>query len=299
MRHLLWTLLAAVGLSPTPLAAEAVQVLGQVILGETRMDGEKIGEFSALVRDPDGAGVLAISDRGYIVRLDLSIVDGRLNDVVPVSVHVLTSADSTAMRDQDFNPEGAALLGDGTVAIVSEDGPRLAVFDLQGNWLRDEALPVLVQNAAQQASEKDGLESLAWTEARGFISMTEEPQTGRDRDKHAIYSTLQDPVAFSTEGSDDVSIKGMETVGNRLFILERSRDDVTRAIQPWLRLVDMDACAAEPRCETRQLPISLDGLADADFEGLVALDDKTFLMISDDKIDGKLRSVFVLMKIED
>lgn len=299
MRHLLWTLLAAVGLSPTPLAAESVQVLGQVILGETRMDGEKIGEFSALVRDPDGAGVLAISDRGYIVRLDLSIVDGRLNDVVPVSVHVLTSADSTAMRDQDFNPEGAALLGDGTVAIVSEDGPRLAVFDLQGNWLRDEALPVPVQNAAQQASEKDGLESLAWTEARGFISATEEPQMGHDRDKHAIYSTLQDPVAFSTEGSDDVSIKGMETVGNRLIILERSRDDVTRAIQPWLRLVDMDACAAEPRCETRQLPIALDGLADADFEGLVALDDKTFLMVSDDKIDGKLRSVFVLMKIED
>jgi hypothetical protein len=299
MRQFLWTLLVVTWSVPLPSAAESVRVLGRVILGETRMDGEKIGEFSALVRDPDGTGVLAISDRGYLARLDIGLVDGQLRRVTPVSVFVLKAADGSAMRDQNFNPEGAAMLDDGTLAIVSEDGPRLAVFDLQGNWLRDEHLPVAVADATHQANEKDGLESLAWTRARGFMSMTEEPQTGNSRDKHTIYSVLQDPVSFSSAGSDFVSIKGMETVGNHLILLERSRDDVTRAIQPWLRFVDLDACTADMICRTRQLPIQLDGLPDADFEGLVALDDHTFLAVSDDKIDGDLRSVFVLLNVAD
>lgn len=48
----------------------------------------------------------------------------------------------------------------------------------------------------------------------------------------------------------------------------------------------------------QQLSLDLDGLSDANFEGLVALDDMTFLMVSDDRIAGDLRSVFVLFRIE-
>jgi hypothetical protein len=243
--------------------------------------------------------VLAISDLGYMARLDIGIVDGHLTEVTPVSLQVLKASDGTAMRDLDFNPEGAALLNDSTIAIVSEDGPRLVVFDLQGNWVREEILPASLQDAAHQASKKDGLEALAWTENSGIISMTEEPQIGNGRDQHTIYSTLQKPVVYSSAGSDDVSVKGMETVGDSLILLERSRDDVTRAAQPWLRFVDMKTCAGLNLCKTRQVPVALDGLADADFEGIVALDDNMFLIVSDDKIDGELRSAFVLLKLEE
>lgn len=298
MRYVSWILLAAVGLTPLPLSAQTVRVLGQVILGEMRIDGERIGEFSALVRDPDGTDILAISDRGYMARLDLTIVGDRLVAVNPISVHVLKAADGTDMRDQDFNPEGAALLDDGTIAIVSEDGPRLAVFDAHGVWLRDEGLPVPVQNAARQASVKDGLEALAWNAASGYMSITEEPQIGHERGSHILYRSLQDPIPFSSGNPDFVSIKGMDTTRHGLVLLERSRDDVTRAIQPWLRLIDFDDCWGQGLCKTIQLPILLDGLADADFEGLAGVDETTFLMVSDDKIDGDLRSVFVLLRIE-
>ena len=202
------------------------------------------------------------------------------------------------MRDQGFNPEAAALLDDGTVAIVSESGPRLSVFDPQGNWLCDEALPVPVRDASLQASEKDGIEALAWTATTGFIAMTEEPQLGKPRDLHALHSTLSGSAEFSTGQADSISIKAMETVGNQLVILERTRDDVTEAIQAWLRLIDIDTCFGQSQCVAQQLSLDLDGLSDADFEGLVALDDMTFLMVSDDRIAGDLRSVFVLFRIE-
>lgn len=280
------------------LTAETVTVLGQVVLGETKLDGEKIGEFSALVRDPDGEGVLAISDRGYVARLDIGMTDGRLTGVTPVSVHVLTGSDGGAMRDYGFNPEGAALLDDGTIAIVSEVGPQLAVFDAQGQWLRDEALPVPLRDAALQFSIKTGVEALAWTATTGFIATTEEPQTGNARNRHTLYSTLSGLARFSSGDSVFVRIKDMEAVANRLVLLERSRDDATKAMQPWLRLIDIDTCFGQAECETKQFPIAIDGLSDANFEGLVALDDSTFLMVSDDKIAGDLRSVFVLFRIE-
>ena len=123
-----WIALAIAGVGPMSLAAETVTVLGQVVLGETKLDGEKIGELSALVRPPDDEGVLATSDRGYMARLAIGMTDGRLTRITPVSVDVLTGSDGGAMRDHDFNPEGAALPDDDTIAIVSEVGPRLAVL---------------------------------------------------------------------------------------------------------------------------------------------------------------------------
>ena len=277
--------------------AETVQVLDQLTLGETRLDGEKIGEFSAMVRDPVGGGVLAISDRGYIAEIALEIADDRIVRLEPVAVHVLTAADGTPMRDADFNPEGATLLEDGSIAIVDEAGPTLAVFDRAGKWLRDEALPLAVQDAAKQASDKDGIEAMSWTAETGFLAMTEEPQLAQPRHLHTLHATLTDPAQITVPGNESVSIKSMEVAGDRLFILERTRDDVTDALTPWLRIVDPKDCPVTAPCTGLQLPIPVEGITDADFEGLAALGDGLFLMVSDDKIDGDLRSVFVLMRV--
>jgi hypothetical protein len=279
--------------------AQSLQVLDQLILGETRMSGEKIGEFSALVRDPDGDGVLAISDRGYIAELAVEIADERIVRLEPVAVHVLTAADGTEMRDADFNPEGATLLDEGSIAIVDEAGPKLAVFDRMGHWLRDEALPLAVQDAAKQASDKDGIEAIGWTAETGFLAMTEEPQLGEPRHLHTLHSTLADPVQISVPGEESVSIKSMEADGTRLFVLERTRDNATDALTPWLRIVDLQDCPVSPPCTGAQLPVAVEGITDADFEGLAALGDGLFLMVSDDKIDGDLRSVFVLFRVRE
>jgi hypothetical protein len=278
--------------------AENLRVLDQLVLGETRISGEKIGEFSAMVRDPAGSGVLAISDRGYIAEFALEIADDRLARLEPVAVHVLTAADGTDMRDKDFNAEGAALLDDGSIAIVDEAGPTLAVFDRTGKWLRDEALPLAVQHSSRQASDKDGIEAISWTVDTGFLAMTEEPQLGEPRNLHTLHSILAPSVQISVPEEESISIKSMEAVGTRLFILERTRDDVTDALTPWLRIVDLPDCAASAFCTGTQLPITVEGITHADFEGLAELRDGLFLMVSDDKIDGDLRSVFVLFRVE-
>lgn len=297
MKAPLWFLSAILLGEPASASAEAVRVLGHVVLGESKIDGEKIGEFSALVRNPDGQGLIAISDRGYLAKLDLGFSGGRLTEVTPVSVHLLTDPAGNPLRDQDFNPEAAALLDDGTLAIVSETGPRLAVFDTDGRWLRDDALPAALADATLQASRKDGIEALAWTPETGFVAITEEPQIGSTRDRHALFSTKAGSGIFSTGDSDSISIKGMDTDGRHLIILERTRDDVTEAARPWLRRIDLSTCLGSENCTSEQLDIPLENSDGADFEGLVALGESRYLMVSDDKIGGDLRSVFVLLQI--
>ncbi len=277
--------------------AQSLKVLDQIALGETWMSGEKIGEFSAVARDPSDGAVLAISDRGYIAAFAVDTTGDRLARLDLLSVHVLTGPDGVSMRDKDFNPEGASLLDDGSIAIVDEAGPKLALFDRTGNWLRDEVLPEAVRDASKQASDKDGIEAISWTAEAGFLAMTEEPQLSQPRSLHTIYSTLAKPAQFSVPGDESVSIKSMEAVGARLFILERTRDDVTDALTPWLRIVDLAECPMAAPCTGTQLPIPVEGITDADFEGLAALGEGLFLMVSDDKIDGDLRSVFVLMRV--
>ncbi|MGL5011298.1 MAG: esterase-like activity of phytase family protein [Paracoccaceae bacterium] len=300
LRHLTITLSCGLAWLVGGVAAaysETIQVLDQVVLGEERLDGEKVGEFSALVMAADGS-LLAISDRGYMVSFAVDTTGDRLAGLKPVAVHMLTGPDGTQLRGQDFNPEAATLLDDGTVAIVSEAGPRLAVFDPTGKWLRDETLPEPLRDAGAQASEKDGIEALTWTPTTGFVAMTEEPQLGQPRNVHTLYTTLAGSAQVTADGPESISIKGMEAEGSSLFILERTRDNVTDALQPFLRIIELQDCLSVGTCVGRPLPIMVDGITDADFEGLAALGDGRFLMVSDDKIDGDLRSVFVLFKLE-
>lgn len=291
------SLLLATVLAPSVAQAEAVQVLDVLILGESRVAGEKVGEFSALVFDPSRQTLLAISDRGYIATLAVDLSGDRLAHVDVTALQVLLGPDGAPMPEGTFNPEAAAMLPDGTVAIVDETAARLAVFDASGQWLRDEALPEAVSDVTLQASDRDGIEALAWTPVTGFVAMTEEPQLGQPRTTHIAHSTQAKPWVIDASGTGAVSIKAMESVGDQFFVLERTRDNQTDALIPYLRILDRAECQASGTCTGRRLSIDLGDMVDADFEGLVHLGNRRFLMVSDDKIDGDLRSVFVLFSL--
>jgi hypothetical protein len=98
-------------------------------------------------------------------------------------------------------------------------------------------------------------------------------------------------------GPESVSFKAMESVDDQFFLLERTRNNQTDALIPYLRILDRADCQTAGTCTGRRLSIDLGDLVDADFEGLVHLGNGRFLMVSDDKIDGDLRSVFVLFSV--
>jgi Esterase-like activity of phytase len=193
-----------------------------------------------------------------------------LKAVSVAEVKVLSGPGGAPVRDQGFNPEGAALTAEGNIAIVSEAGPKLSVFSREGIWLRDEPLPDGVRNAALQKSTKDGLESLGWSERTGFITAVEEPQQGEPRDRHTLYSSRAGSLQFSTQGMDNTSIKAIETAEGSAYILERTVAKTTGAKRQWLRRLSVDGCFRSPDCGESRIPLPETGFPDADFEGLAA-----------------------------
>lgn len=285
-------------LAASPAWPETVRLLDHLVLHETRIEGEKIGEFSALVAAPDGTGLIAVSDRGYLARLAVTVAGDDLVAVEVLALHLLVGPDGRALRDDEFSPEAAAVLPDGTLAIVDEMTARLHLFNTEGVWLREDKLPEALRDVSRQASEKDGVEALAWTDPTGFVALTEEPQRGFPRNAHTVWTTWAGDWAMPVDGTESVSIKGMEATEGRIILLERTRDDQTDVLRPFLRILDPAACQASQGCTGTTYPVILPGIDNADFEGIAALGGGRFLLVSDDKIDGNLRSVFALVQVD-
>jgi hypothetical protein len=274
-----------------------VEVLDTVTLGEPRIDGLKIAELSGLAHDPKTGRLYAVSDKGRLFGFALDVTGGKLVRLEPMSGHNLVAAKGALMNDQGFNAEDIALAEDGTLLIVSETGPRIARFSITGTWLEDLAVPAALRDPATQRSPKDGLESLALHPSLGLLTAPEEPLAARTRTTHTLYAQSGGQLSYDTSAIGSTSIKAMTALPDgRLMILERDVGPDGGLIT-WLRALDPAHCVSGQLCPTQAAKVTLAGVSDADFEGLVYLAEGLFLIVSDDKIGKDHRSIFALLKL--
>lgn len=275
-----------------------VEVLDVTTMGEPRIDDLKIIELSGLAHDRESGLLYAVSDKSRLFSFDLDLTGDRIAALIPLSGHDLVDADGVRMRDADFNAEGMALAEDGTLAIISEDGPRIARFSRTGAWLEDLVVPLALRDPAAQRSKKDGPESLARHPRFDLLTAPEEPLEAEIRTTHTIYSSTGDNFAYDTAEIGTTSIKAMETLPDgRLLIIERDVSGSDDSLITWLRLIDPAACDPDALCATDVARIKIPGISDADFEGLAQLSDDLFMIVSDDKFGKDHRSVFGLLRV--
>lgn len=282
-----------------PLPELSVEVLDHRVLPQTEIDGLKFSELSALAYNPQSGALYGVSDKAILFRIGFAQVDGKITELAPQAGWRLQGADGAALKSGAFNPEGAHLRADGSgLLIVSENGPRAALFDLQGIWQEDVNLPAPLRDASLQRSEKDGLESLADHPVHGLLSATEEPQAADARTHHTIHAADGSRFAYDTDDIGKTNIKSLTTdPEGRLLVLERHRVDGGDVLQPYLRLIDPAACQPDGACPSVKASFSVPGLTDADFEGMTELGNGLYLIVSDDKINGEQRSVFALLRV--
>lgn len=289
------------GLAVSPVHAQPplnVEVLGHRVLPQTELDGLKFAELSALAFDAESSALYGVSDKAILFRIGFAHDKGTITELTPQAGWRLLDEDGTAMKSAGFNPEGAHLRTDGGLLIVSENGPRAGLFDLQGKWLEAVELPQALRDPSLQRSEKDGLESLAEHPVHGLLSATEEPQAAEDREHHTIHAADGRSFSYDTADIGKTNIKSLSVDdAGRLLVLERHRVAGSEQLQPYLRLLDPAACTEGGDCATTKAGFSLPGFEDADFEGMTALGDDLYLIVSDDKIDGAQRSVFAVLRV--
>ncbi|MFV0335578.1 MAG: esterase-like activity of phytase family protein [Tropicimonas sp.] len=298
-------ILAGLGLAFTPVLAQTppqtltVEVLDQRVLPQSEVDGLKFSELSALAHDPRGGVLYGVSDKSTLFRIGFAHDGDEITELVPLDGWRLEDETGVDMKSKQFNPEGAHLREDGSgLLIVSENGPRAALFDMEGRWQSAIDLPVVLRDASRQRSAKDGLEALAEHPEHGLISATEEPQAGIERTHHTIHAADGRHFSYDTGDIGKTNIKsiGLDEHG-RLLILERHRVEGTDELKPYLRLIDPAACREGADCPTVRAGFTIPGLEDADFEGMTGLGDDLYLLVSDDKVDGAQRSVFALLRV--
>lgn len=275
-----------------------VEVLDTLIIEEPKIDDLKIVELSGLTYDKQSKQLFAVSDKGRLFHFSIDVTGDKIVSLQAEFGYKLVDEQQQSMRKKHgFNAEGIELGKDGTLAIVSEEGPRISRFSLAGEWLEDLETPVELLDTAAQRSEKDGLESLTWHPTLGWLTAPEKPLTAMKRSIHTIYATKGDNISYGTSDIGSTNIKAMTSLPDgRLMIVER---DVAAdgSLVTWLRRLDPADCVAGELCATQVAPIVVPGINDADYEGIADLSDGLFLIVSDDKINKVHRSVFALLRV--
>ncbi len=298
-----WWLSCATAMLASPLLQAAqpsmrAEVLDTLIFEEMLVDNLKIVELSGLTYDKQSKQLFAVSDKGRLFHFSIDVTGDKIVSLQAESGYKLVDEQQQSMRKKHgFNAEDIELGKDGTLAIVSEEGPRISRFSLAGEWIEDLETPVELLDTAAQRSEKDGLESLTWHPTLGWLTAPEKPLAAMKRSIHTIYATKGHNISYSTSDIGSTNIKAMASLPEgQLMILER---DVAAdgSLVTWLRRLDPADCVAGELCATQVAPIVVPDINDADYEGIADLSDGLFLIVSDDKINKVHRSVFALLRV--
>lgn len=295
--------LFGLGVGGAAYAAEAIkaEVLDHLVLSEMRLDGLKVGEVSGLEWSAADKILYAVSDKAILLTFHLDHDEAHLREVTPRSALRLRNADGSEIDDDVFNPEGLELVtvdGQVRLLVISEAGPAAAIFDADGAWLKAVPIPDALADPTLQSSESDGLESVAHHPIHGLVTAPEEPLAKAVRQLHTLFAENGKTFAYSTASIGNTSLKAIRVLEDgRLLILERMRSEAD-ALIPYLRILDPTSCDEARLCSTGEARLDVPGITDADFEGIADLGGGLFLIASDDKIDGDLRTVFALVRLD-
>lgn len=296
---LIWTSLP-VAATPARFAAD---VTDTVVLPEVVVNGIGVAELSGLGFDADAGVLHAVSDRGFVVQLALSVQGDRIRALHPLAAAPLTDLAGVALSPGVFNPEALDVLdgdngiaGDTTLLVVSEAGPRAALFSPGGQTLNEIALPPAIVAAAPNFGKNKGLEAMALHPDLGLLTLPEEPPSAEPCQIHTIHAAGGRILRFDSGAIGRSVVKAMTVLPDgRLLLVERTKRG--KALTPHLRLIDPAACPAAGLCTSASATLVVPGLTDADFEGITRLGPDHLLIVSDDAIAGQQRTVFALIRV--
>lgn len=263
--------------------------------------GQPLGGLSALVWDDDEKVLWLISDRGRLHQTKPIFDDGQLIDLAVVSSHTLKDSSGQPLAGGDGDAEAVVLdnavdgeRGNTALLIAFERDHRLQQFTTEG-YPRGDALH---PNEAQSAGRNTGMEAMTRLPGLDVLIGLESPPPGSDPKITRLF-TLDGrhqwdyPLAGAT-GSALTDMAPWPNAPDTLLTLERAYAPP----HPLVITLKRTQLLAPPQVHVTTVASlsSADGWRLDNMEGLAALADGHFLMLSDNNFSRLQRSLLTCLR---
>ncbi len=294
-----------------------VQIVQSLVLSFDKIDGEKFFGISALAYDPQTRILYMLSDRSRLFAFDLILEKGKIKVLKPRYARRLRDRYGRRFFLRKSDSEGMSLVtveGKKRLLISFEHHPRVMLFDLHGKEvslpktksladLRRELsltqLPPVLRDVHNYRSGNKMLESVTYDPKRGMITTPEFPLRTTPDGLHGIYNR-KGRICYIRRGEKEMAITELERLSDgNLLALERGVH-LGKPLRVDLGLLRIDLKHVEKGiCRTEALlSVSTDdGWALDNFEGLTALGDGRYLMVSDDNDNFFQQTILVLFRL--
>lgn len=291
-------------LHPVGSPYQSVVLGGALWLPREMPDGVALRGLSDLAWSESEGVLYAVSDFGWLFRLQPVFENNRLIDVRLLDSYPLTDAAGRPLKGRWRDAEGLTFAPgpDGAPALfVSfERASRITRIDRQGRWQADVPLPAPFADPRRYDTPNAALEALTWHPRRGLLSAAELPPPGFTPAGHTPLFDLagrQHPYLLHT-GPRCALVALNAWAGDELLSLERCYDE--GRIEIALRRFDLPETAGFAiRPETLALFRLQDGWLLDNFEGMTRIGPRGLLLVSDDNGSTRQRTLLMYLQRRD
>ncbi|HXF07624.1 MAG TPA: esterase-like activity of phytase family protein [Candidatus Acidoferrales bacterium] len=291
-------------LHPVGSPYQSVVLGGALWLPREMPDGVALRGLSDLAWSESEGVLYAVSDFGWLFRLQPVFENNRLIDVRLLDSYPLTDAAGRPLKGRWRDAEGLTFAPgpDGAPALfVSfERVPRITRIDRQGRWQADVPLPAPFAAPQRYDTPNTALEALTWHPRRGLLSAAELPPPGFTPAGHTPLFDLagrQHPYLLHT-GPRCALVALNAWAGDELLSLERCYDE--GRIEIALRRFDLPQTAGFAiRPKTLALFRLQDGWLLDNFEGMTRIGPRGLLLVSDDNGSTRQRTLLMYLQRRD
>lgn len=279
-----------------------LQVLDSREIPQVHVDGLSVKELSGLAWDDDEKLLYAVSDKGRIVHLQLTMEGSRIADIALLGAYGLADEDGRLFSKQEANAEGVAVLngangikGDSELLVVTENGPEIARYTPNG---RRKAVMALPAGVGAASGREHGLESVDHHPVLGVVTAPARP-LGSSLSAHTISTSSGRTLTLSPHPKGQGKLKAIEVLPNgKMLVMERLGKAAENTRWTALRLLDPDHCSGQrPHCDVVDLDASSASLPEGNFEGLARLPNGLWAAISDDRQGEQRRSLLAVFRL--
>ena len=273
-----------------------IQVIDLISIPTTKNQAE----ISDLSWDTENKQLYGITDKGRLIYFNFAFNQAKINQLDIIKTVKLKNKKGQFLSKNKRDSEGMTGINSSppTVAVSFERIPKVRIYNLDGELQKNIKLPKMLRDIKHYRSANRALEAIIKHPKYGLITAPERSLKKDPVQDHHLYQIKgKKEWTFRAYPKKNSSITALEVLNNgHLLVLERAVNKKAAELFIILRDVELHK---DGHCTVKVLAEfnSHDHWPIDNFEGLTALGNNLYLMVSDNGNSSLQQTLFMLFKV--